>query len=97
MFYGKFADEGDNLVNNPNIYNVEGDSRLPHGLRQDVLKIFFQSGSVIVTTTHMKATVHLIHCILLQECLNIFFQNSEQLYFIILCIIQCFDWLFFIE
>ena len=26
MFYGKFADEGDNPVNNPNIYNVEGDN-----------------------------------------------------------------------
>ena len=26
MFYGKFADDGDNLVNNPNIYNVEGDN-----------------------------------------------------------------------
>ena len=24
MFFGKFADEGDNPVNNPNIYNVEG-------------------------------------------------------------------------
>ena len=23
MFYGKFADEGDNSVDNPNIYNVE--------------------------------------------------------------------------
>jgi hypothetical protein len=28
MFYGKFADEGDNLVSNQNIYNVEGDIRL---------------------------------------------------------------------
>jgi hypothetical protein len=26
MFYVKFADEGDNLVNNPSIYNVEGDN-----------------------------------------------------------------------
>ena len=29
MFYGKFADEGDNSVDNPNIYNVE-----PRGGRQ---------------------------------------------------------------
>ena len=28
MFLGKFADEGDNLENNPNIYNVEGNNRL---------------------------------------------------------------------
>ena len=27
MFFGKFADEGDNPVNNPNILNVEGDNR----------------------------------------------------------------------
>ena len=27
MFYGKFSDEGDNPVNNPNIYNIEGDNR----------------------------------------------------------------------
>jgi hypothetical protein len=27
MFYGKFSDEGDNPVNNPNIYNIKGDNR----------------------------------------------------------------------
>ena len=26
MFFVKFADEGDNPVNNPNMYNVEGDN-----------------------------------------------------------------------
>jgi hypothetical protein len=26
MFYGNFADEEDNPVNNTNIYNVEGDN-----------------------------------------------------------------------
>jgi len=26
MFYGKFADEGDNQENNPNMYNVEGNN-----------------------------------------------------------------------
>ena len=26
MFYGKFSDEGNNLVNNPNKYNVEGNN-----------------------------------------------------------------------
>ena len=31
MFYGKFADEGDNPVNN--IYDVEGDNRLSPGLQ----------------------------------------------------------------
>jgi len=32
MFYGKFADEGNHLVDNPNIYNVEGDNMLSPGL-----------------------------------------------------------------
>jgi len=27
MLYGKFVDEGDNPVNNPKIYNVEGNNR----------------------------------------------------------------------
>ena len=27
MFCGKFAEEGDNPVNNPNIYNIEGDNK----------------------------------------------------------------------
>ena len=44
MCFGKFADEGDNLLNNPNLYNVEGDHRKcvenPSG--------FFLSCSVIV-------------------------------------------------
>ena len=30
MFYGKFPDEGDNPVNNPNICNVEGTSYRLH-------------------------------------------------------------------
>jgi len=41
MFYGKFADE----VNNPNLYNVEGDNRLLPGLQnlttESALKILF--------------------------------------------------------
>jgi hypothetical protein len=32
MFYGEYADEGNNPVDNPNIYNVEGDNRLSPGL-----------------------------------------------------------------
>jgi hypothetical protein len=28
LFYGNFVDEGNNLVDNPNIYNVQGDNRL---------------------------------------------------------------------
>ena len=42
MFYGKFGDEEDNLVDNSNIFNLEGDNRLLTGL------IWHQSGSVIV-------------------------------------------------
>jgi hypothetical protein len=33
MFYGKFDDKGDNPVNYPSIYNVEGNNRLSPGLR----------------------------------------------------------------
>ena len=33
MFYGKFADEGDNPVNNPNISNIEGDNKLSPSLQ----------------------------------------------------------------
>jgi hypothetical protein len=32
MFYGKFGDEEDNLVDNSNIFNLEGDNRLLAGL-----------------------------------------------------------------
>ena len=32
MFYGKFGDEEDNLVDNSNIFNLEGDNRLLTGL-----------------------------------------------------------------
>ena len=32
MFFGTLADERDDSMNNPNIYNVEGDKRLSSGL-----------------------------------------------------------------
>ena len=54
MFYKKFADKGDNSVNNLSIYNVEGDNRLSPVCLQplttgSLLKIpFFLSVSVIV-------------------------------------------------
>ena len=54
MFYGKFANEGDNSMNNLKIDNVEGDNRLSPGLQllttRSMLKMhfFFQPGSVIV-------------------------------------------------
>jgi hypothetical protein len=31
MFFGKNADEGDNPMKNPDIYNVEGNNRLSPG------------------------------------------------------------------
>ena len=34
MFFRKFADEEDNLVNNPDIYNVEGNTKLLSSLHQ---------------------------------------------------------------
>ena len=48
MFYEKFADEGNNLVDNPNIYNVERENKLSAGLQpmttESVFKIrFFNS------------------------------------------------------
>ena len=47
MFNGKFYDEGNNLVDNPNIYNVERDNRLWPGLQSlttgSVLEILFFS------------------------------------------------------
>ena len=47
MFYGKFADEEDNRVNNTNIYNVEGNNKLSPDLQsltfRSVLKIGFFS------------------------------------------------------
>jgi hypothetical protein len=50
MFYENVYDKGDNLVDNPNIYNVEGDNWLSPGLQPltttSVVNIlFFQSGS----------------------------------------------------
>jgi hypothetical protein len=45
MFYGKFADEGINAMDNLNIYNVEGDNMLLPGLQplttESVFKIRF--------------------------------------------------------
>ena len=45
MLYRKFYDEGNNPVNNPIIYNVEGDNKLSPGLQPlttgSVLKILF--------------------------------------------------------
>jgi hypothetical protein len=34
MVFGQFANEGGNPVNNPNIYNVDGDNRLSPSLQQ---------------------------------------------------------------
>jgi hypothetical protein len=38
MFYGKFADDGDHPVNNPNIYNVRENNKLSAGLQQVVAR-----------------------------------------------------------
>ena len=47
MFYGEFADDEDNPVNNTKIYNVEGNKKLSPGLHLlttgSVLKIRFYS------------------------------------------------------
>ena len=57
MFYGTFADEGINPMDNLSIYNVEGDNMLLPGLQplttESVFKIrfFLQSSYVIVFFT----------------------------------------------
>jgi hypothetical protein len=50
MFYGKFADEGINAMDNLNIYNVEGDNMLSPGLQPKVYlkSVFLQSSYVIL-------------------------------------------------
>jgi hypothetical protein len=46
-FFGKYTDEGDNLVDNPKIYNVEGDNRLLFGLQ------ILTTGSVLLIVVQM--------------------------------------------
>ena len=49
IFYEKFDDEGNNAVDSPNIYNVEGDNRLsPSPTTRSVLIFFFFSNFVNV-------------------------------------------------
>jgi hypothetical protein len=66
MFYWKFTDEGDNPVNNPNIYNVEGDNSLHSLTTGSVLKIrsfsvrncMFYTGSYFVVFYKAKHSSH---------------------------------------
>ena len=65
MFHGKCVDEGDN----PNIYNIKGDTMLSPGLqplttRNAIIILFSQSASVIVFTMssikqHIQVFKHL--------------------------------------
>jgi hypothetical protein len=46
LVHGKCVDEGDNTVDNPNIYNIKGDNRLSLGLqplttRNAIIILFF--------------------------------------------------------
>jgi hypothetical protein len=48
IFHGKCVDEGDNPVDNPNIYNIKGDNRLSLGLqplttRNAIIILFFSA------------------------------------------------------
>ena len=52
MFFGKIAAEGDNPLNNPDIYNVEGDNRLLPG-RQSL-----KNGSVLNILNRIFNTRH---------------------------------------
>jgi hypothetical protein len=54
--YGKFDDEGNNPVKNPNIYDIEGDNRLSPGLQPmttvSVLKtVFFLKPEIIFSSS----------------------------------------------
>ena len=55
MFYGQFSDEGNNPVDIPDIYNVEGDNRLSTSLQPmttgSVLKIRFFPFAVVFYKT----------------------------------------------
>ena len=44
MSYRKFADEGENSMDNPNIYNEEEDNRLLSGQSEVCCKYVFDSG-----------------------------------------------------
>ena len=57
MFFGNFADEVDNPVNNPIIYNVEGDNRLSPGVQP------LKTGSVLKTVSSFNPVI-IRHCLL---------------------------------
>jgi len=75
MLYGKFADKGNNPVDNPNIYNVEGNNTLSPGLQTlttgSVFKIrffifrfrnyIFYSGNYFVVFYKTKHSSHKHH------------------------------------
>ena len=61
--YGKFDDEGNNPVKNPNIYDIEGDNRLSPGLQPmttvSVLKTEFFLKPEIIFSSSTKQTFRL--------------------------------------
>ena len=67
MFNRKFDEEGNNLADNPYIYNVEEDDRLSPGLQslttRSVSKIlfFFQSSATILFSKTGGAVMAVIH------------------------------------
>jgi len=61
MFYRKFADEGDHPVDNPNIYNVEGDNRLSPGLQP------LKTGSALKISGFLFLLVWFHNCICYAE------------------------------
>ena len=59
--YGKFDDEGNNPVKNPNIYDIEGDNRLSPGLQPmttvSVLKTGFFLKPEIIFSSSTKQNI----------------------------------------
>lgn len=43
LFYEIFANEGNNLVDNPNIHTVERDNTLSHGLQPMTKRVYFKN------------------------------------------------------
>ena len=58
MFFGKFADGGDNTVNDPSIYNVEGTNMLSPSLQPPT------TGNVLIICVFF---IPVRNCILLPE------------------------------
>ena len=63
MFYEKFDYEGNNQVDNPNIYNVEGDNRLYLDLQQVIAAVYKPRQTEVCRTSGFFLSVWFCSCI----------------------------------